>query len=97
VIASFAGAGTEDVFHGRDTKVARRTCPRHLWRVARRKLDQLNAATRLEALRFPPANRLEQLKGNRAGQYSIRVNEQFRVCFFWTIAGADAVDIVDYH
>jgi proteic killer suppression protein len=65
--------------------------------VARRKLRQLQIANRLEDLRVPPGNRLEALKGNRAGQYSIRVNDQFRVCFRWTVAGAEDVEIVDYH
>ena len=65
--------------------------------VARRKLRQLQIANRLEDLRVPPGNRLEALKGNRAGQYSIRVNNQFRVCFRWTVAGAEDVEIVNYH
>jgi proteic killer suppression protein len=65
--------------------------------VARRKLRQLQIAGRLEDLRVPPGNRLEALKGDRAGQYSIRVNDQFRVCFRWTAAGAADVEIVDYH
>ena len=65
--------------------------------VARRKLRQLEIADRLDDLRVPPGNRLEALKGNRAGQHSIRVNDQFRVCFRWTDAGADDVEIVDYH
>lgn len=65
--------------------------------VARRKLRQLQIANRLEDLRVPPGNQLEALKGNRAGQYSIRVNDQFRVCFRWTAAGAEDVEIVDYH
>ena len=65
--------------------------------VARRKLRQLQIANRLEDLRVPPGNRLEALKGNRAGQFSIRVNDQFRVCFRWTTAGAEEVEIVDYH
>jgi toxin HigB-1 len=64
---------------------------------ARRKLRQLEIAGRLEDLRIPPGNRLEALKGNRAGQYSIRVNDQFRVCFRWTAAGPEDVEIVDYH
>jgi proteic killer suppression protein len=97
VIASFADVGTEDVFNGRHTKAARRVCPRELWRVARRKLDQINAATRLETLRVPPGNRLETLKGDRVGQRSIRINERFRICFRWTDAGAEGVEIVDYH
>ncbi len=65
--------------------------------VARRKLRQLEIADRLGDLRVPPGNRLEALKGDRAGQHSIRVNDQFRVCFRWTDAGAEDVEIVDYH
>ena len=66
-------------------------------RVARRKLRQLDIAGRLDDLRIPPGNRLEALRGDRAGQYSIRINDQFRVCFIWTEAGPEAVEIVDYH
>ena len=65
--------------------------------VARRKLRQLEIAVRLDDLRVPPGNRLEALKGDRAGQHSIRVNNQFRVCFRWTATGAEDVEIVDYH
>jgi len=65
--------------------------------VARRKLRQLDIADCLNDLRVPPGNRLEALKGNRAGQYSIRINDQWRVCFRWTEAGAENVEIVDYH
>jgi proteic killer suppression protein len=65
--------------------------------VARRKLRQLQIAGRLEDLRVPPGNRLEALKGDRTGQHSIRVNDQYRVCFRWTAAGAEDVEIVDYH
>lgn len=65
--------------------------------VARRKLRQLQIAGRLDDLRVPPGNRLEALKGNRFGQHSIRINDQFRVCFRWTAAGAEDVEIVDYH
>jgi toxin HigB-1 len=65
--------------------------------VARRKLLQLELAVRLGDLRVPPGNRLEALKGDRAGQYSIRVNDQWRVCFRWTEGGAEDVEIVDYH
>jgi proteic killer suppression protein len=63
----------------------------------RRKLRQLQIAERLSDLRVPPGNRLERLKGKRAGQYSIRINDQFRICFRWTAAGAHDVEIVDYH
>ena len=65
--------------------------------VARRKLRQLEIAGRLSDLRVPPGNRLETLKGDRAGQHSIRVNDQFRLCFRWTDTGVDDVEIVDYH
>lgn len=65
--------------------------------IARRKLNQLNAAATLDFLRVPPGNRLEALYGNRKGQHSIRVNDQFRVCFVWTPQGPTNVEIVDYH
>lgn len=65
--------------------------------VAQRKLRQLQIAGCLDDLRVPPGNRLEALKGNRAGQHSIRINDQWRVCFRWTAAGAQDVEIVDYH
>jgi proteic killer suppression protein len=65
--------------------------------VARRKLRQLEIAGRLDDLRVPPGNRLEALKGNRAGQHSIRINDQWRLCFRWTTSGAENVEIVDYH
>lgn len=97
MIISFAEAGTEDVFHGRDTKAARRMCPLSVWAIARRKLDQLNAAVSLASLRVPPGNRLESLKGDRAGQFSIRINDQLRICFNWTEAGPADVEIADYH
>ena len=97
MIRSFADAGTEDVFNGVDSRAARRRCPNSLWRVARRKLDQLDATVSLEALRVPPGNQLEALKGDRRGQHSIRINDQFRICFVWAAEGPGAVEIVDYH
>lgn len=96
-IVSFADAGTEDIFEGEDTRKARRACPMAIWSVARRKLDQLNAAVRLPDLRLPPNNHLELLKGDRAGQHGIRINQQFRVCFRWTDNGPADVEITDYH
>jgi toxin HigB-1 len=96
VIRSFADQGTEDIFNGVDTRAARRTCPKSLWSRARRKLDQLNRARDLSDLAVPPGNRLERLRGNRVGQYSIRVNEQYRVCFYWENGYADQVEITDY-
>ncbi len=89
--------GTRDVFDGMDSKRARRVCPQRLWEIARRKLDKLNQAVRVEDLRVPPGNRLESLKGSRTGQHSIRINEQYRVCFRWTNLGPERVQIVDYH
>ena len=65
--------------------------------VARRKLRQLEIANRIEDLRIPPGNHLEALKGDRSGQHSIRINDQWRICFYWTDAGAEHVEIVDYH
>jgi toxin HigB-1 len=97
VIASFADEGTEDVFHGRDTRRARQSCPPNIRRVARRKLDQLNQAATLEDLRVPPGNRLEPLHGDREGQHSVRVNDQYRVCFRWTGVDAENAEITDYH
>ncbi len=70
---------------------------KNIERVARRKLLQLHAATMLESLRVPPGNQLELLKGNRKGQHSIRINEQWRLCFIWKVDGAHQVEIVDYH
>lgn len=66
-------------------------------RIARRKLRQLEIAMKLDDLRVPPGNHLEALKGDRSGQYSIRINDQWRICFCWTDAGAENVEIVDYH
>ncbi len=97
MIQSFRNQGTADLYHGIDSAQARRTCPRKLWKVAYRKLDLLDAASSLEDLRAPPGNRLEALVGNRRGQHSIRLNEQYRICFVWTINGPKDVEIVDYH
>lgn len=97
VIVSFRSEGTGDVFDGRDTKKARKACPGSLVRAATRKLDQLNQAVVLEDLRSPPSDHLEKLKGDRAGQYSIKINGQRRVCFRWAEEGAEDVEIVDYH
>lgn len=97
MIRSFKNVGTEDIFNGRNTKTARRTCPQSLWKVAARKLDQLDSVTSLDELHIPPGNHLEALKGDREGQYSIRINEQYRICFVWTETGPEDVEIVDYH
>ena len=97
VIRSFVNTGTEDLFNGRNTRESRKICPRSLWRVAVRKLDQLDSVESLDELKIPPGNRLESLSGNRRGQHSIRVNQQYRICFNWTAAGPEDVEIVDYH
>jgi proteic killer suppression protein len=97
MIRSFLNQATEDVFHGRTSKAARKLCPQSLWRIAVRKLDLLDSAAALLDLRVPPGNRLEALSGNRRGQHSIRINQQYRICFIWTEEGPDQVEIVDYH
>ena len=97
MIVSFNEDGTEDIFDGRDTRRARRICPPAIWRVARRKLDQLDSAALLGDLAVPPGNRLEGLAGDRSGQHSIRINDQYRICFIWTDAGPAEVEITDYH
>ncbi len=97
MIRSFKNGSTEDVFNGENTRAARKTCPESLWKVAARKLDQLDSVVSLNELCMPPGNRLEALSGDRKGQHSIRVNEQYRICFVWTDLGPDEVEIVDYH
>ena len=97
MIRKFGTQGAEDVFNGRNSKAARKTCPRELWVVAARKLDQLDSAETLEDLKVPPGNRLEALSGDRRGEHSIRINGQYRICFQWTDSGPDQVEIVDYH
>jgi proteic killer suppression protein len=97
MIRTFKNSGTEDIFNGRNTKEARRCCPQSLWAVASRKLDQVDSAVSLADLRVPPGNKLERLSDDRAGQWSIRINDQYRVCFFWTENGPHEVEVVDYH
>ena len=96
MIGSFADEGTEDIYHGVRSKKAAKV-PANIVSVALRKLDMINAATRLEDLRVPPNNRLEKLAGNLAGFYSIRINDQFRVIFRWSDGVAIDVAIADYH
>jgi proteic killer suppression protein len=93
MIKSFRNGLTKAAFEGEALK----GFPADLLKVARRKLNYLDAATSLHDLRSPPGNRLEGLKGDRAGQYSIRVNDQFRICFVWTPEGATEVEFTDYH
>jgi toxin HigB-1 len=93
MIRSFADRDTERFFR-------QGTCPAR-WqsfaRIAKRKLDMIDYAARLADLRSPPGNRLEALKGNHRGQYSIRINDQWRICFRWTAGEAEHVEITDYH
>jgi len=85
------------VFNGENTRMARKICPEALWRAAARKLDQLDSVFTLQELNIPPGNHLEALIGDRAGQHSIRINDQYRICFIWTDKGPDQVEICDYH
>lgn len=91
-IRSFRCADTQALYEGQSPKRFR-----NIESVAERKLQMLDAAVELRDLRIPPGNRLEPLEGNRAGQHSIRINDQWRVCFTWTEAGPENVEIVDYH
>jgi proteic killer suppression protein len=93
VIKSFKGRATEALFRGE----APAKYLRPIAKAARRKLDMIDYAETLGDLRVPPANRLEALKGDRRGQHSIRINDQWRVCFVWRADGAYDVEIVDYH
>jgi len=97
MIQSFKDKGTENVFNGVNTCMARKTCPETLWRVVARKLDQLDSVSELKELNVPPGNHLEALSGNRIGQHSIRINDQYRICFVWKDKGPDLVEICDYH
>jgi proteic killer suppression protein len=93
MILSFHSDATARVWRGRFTK----KLPNQIQTLARRKLRMLNAAQRLDDLRIPPANHLEALAGDRAGQHSIRINKQWRVCFVWSHGNAERVEICDYH
>jgi toxin HigB-1 len=93
MIVGFRDAETEKIWFGAGS----RRLPYDIQAVALRKLRLLNAARRLDDVRVPPGNRLEALKRNRTGQWSIRINDQWRICFRWTQAGAEDVEIVDYH
>jgi proteic killer suppression protein len=97
MILDFADQATEDIFHGTASKVARRRLARELWPAAQRKLDRLNRAREARDLADPPGNRLELLKGELAGLYSIRVNDQYRIVFRFQMGDAREVRLVDYH
>ena len=93
MIKSFKGKEAEKIYQGRYSNLI----PRDIQRLAARKLEMLAAASELKSLRIPPSNRLEKLKGDRAGQHSIRINDQWRICFIWRAGDAYEVEIVDYH
>lgn len=93
VLRSFRDKDTEAIWHRRRSRSLGTTTQRVAWR----KLAMLDAAEILADLRVPPGNRLEKLAGDRAGQYSIRINRQWRICFHWSDAGPEDVEIVDYH
>ena len=97
MIVSFKNQATEDIFNGKNSKLARNLLPQSLWKVAFRKLDQLDSVLFLEELRIPPGNYLESLSGDRKGEFSIRINDQYRVCFKWCDSGPHDVEIIDYH
>ena len=92
MIKTFRCGDTAALFAGR--RIARFA---NISAAATRKLQQIDSAATIDSLRAPPGNRLEQLKGDRRGQYSIRINDQWRVCFVWTVEGPKNVEIVDYH
>ncbi|MDE1921661.1 MAG: type II toxin-antitoxin system RelE/ParE family toxin [Candidatus Omnitrophica bacterium] len=96
MIITFLSEATRDIYDGLESKQARRI-PQTIWRVAQRKLDLLNAAHSLIDLKSPPANRLEGLKGDLKGKYSIRINDQCRIIFEFRDGNAYEVEIVDYH
>lgn len=96
MIVSFRDRGTEEIYNGSDTPKARRTCPKEIRPVARRKLDLLNWAHDLRDLAAVPGNGLQALKGDRKGQHSIRINDQYRICFRWAKGGPSDVQITDY-
>jgi len=93
VIKSFKSKEAEKIYHGRYSK----RFPMDIQRLAARKLEMLAAASELKSLRIPPSNRLEKLIADRAGQHSIRINDQWRICFVWKAGDAYEVEIVDYH
>ena len=96
MISSFADQTTADIYDGLDTRQARRI-PQSIWKIVQRKLDMIEAAQELRDLRVPPGNKLEPLKGRRAGSHSIRINDQFRIVFKWADGAAKDVFITDYH
>ena len=97
MIQSFLDQASEDIFNGINSRFAREACPQGLWRIAVRKLDQLDSVSLLEELSAPPGNHLAALTGTRRGQYSIRINRQYRICFRWGRTEPFDVVVTDYH
>jgi len=97
VIESFHDRAAEDILNGANSKAARKVCPQKLWSIATRKLDQLDSVQSLEELKVPPGSRLEAFAGNRKGQYSVLINEQYRICFVWGESGPGKVEVTDHH
>jgi proteic killer suppression protein len=97
MIQSFRNKGTEDIFNGKNTKNSRKTCLQSLWKIASRKQDQIDSVQFLEKLRIPPGNNLEALSRDRIGENSIRINDQYRICFKWPTNGPYQLEITDYH
>lgn len=97
MIVGFADRGTEDIYDGTNSRKARKTCPKHIWATARRRLSSLDAATSPADLAAVPSHRLEKLRGDRKEQHSIAINMQWRICFRWTDQGPAEVEITDYH
>ena len=97
MIISFKDQVSKDIFNGLQSKAARKRLPVNLWKIAHRKLDQLDSVIELNELKVPPGNVLGKLKDDRFGQFSIRINDQYRICFEWTPSGPDNIEIIDYH
>ena len=97
MIRSFGDTGTADIFNRVASKQARKTLPAALWKSAKRKLEMIHFSTNVRDLKNPPGNHLEKLEGDLANYWSIRVNDQWRIIFQWSISFADKVQIIDYH
>jgi toxin HigB-1 len=97
ILASFKNKGTEDIFNGKNTTAARKTCPESLWEIAVPKLDQPGSVVLLDERRVPPGNWPETLGGGRIGQRSASINERYLICFRGSESGPEQVEIVDYH
>jgi len=93
----YRNQATANIANGENTKAARKTLPTNLNKIARRKLTMIEAAHELNDLKVPPSNFLEKLNKDRKGQHSIRINDQYRICFIWNNGKAEKIEITDYH